>query len=80
MTNLKKLVIACVLISSPAWAGEVTGNGDFTPVNGGVASSICSYSGLDDDGVGIQSYGQIIRAFGGRAPFHGIPGTRCRGN
>lgn len=73
-------MIACVLISSPAWAGEVTGNGDSTPIRSGVANSICAFSGLDDDGTGIQSYGQIRAAFGGRAPFSGIPGIACNGS
>ena len=79
MANLKKLMIACVVISSPAWAGEVNGKGDPTPVQGRIASSICSFSGLDDDGSGIQSYGQIVRALGVPNPFPS-PGAACNGN
>jgi hypothetical protein len=31
-----------------ASAGEITGNGNPTPVNGYNANSICAFSGLDD--------------------------------
>ena len=85
MANLKKLVVACVLISSPGWAGEVTGNDKPTPVNGGIASSICSFSGLQDGNppfwsTQVQTYGAIRASFGGQAPFNGGPGISCRGN
>jgi hypothetical protein len=83
MTNLKKLAAACVLLSSTAWAGEITGTGDPTPIAGYVAKSICSFSGLNDDGAGpstlVQSYGIIRASFGGPAPFNGTPGTACNG-
>jgi hypothetical protein len=84
MTNLKKLVAVCVILSSPVWAGEVTGNGDSTPIRDGKASSICAFSGLNDDGAGpnsqVQAYGAIRASFGGPAPFNGLPGTSCVGN
>ena len=84
MAKLTKLLAACVVISSPAWAGEVTGNGDSTPIRSGAASSICAFSGLNDDGAGpnpaVQSYGQQVAFFRGRAPFHGIPGVECNGS
>jgi hypothetical protein len=84
MNNLKKLAVACVFLSSPAWAGEVTGGGDSTPVRSGTASSICAFSGLNDDGAGpstlVQSYGMIRASFGGQAPFNGLPGDSCVGN
>ncbi|NJC05803.1 hypothetical protein GGQ97_001596 [Sphingomonas kaistensis] len=85
MTRFSKhLMIVTVLIATPALAGEVTGTGESTPIRSGAASSICAYSGLNDDGLGpstlVQSYGQIRAAFGGPAPFRGSPGTSCRGN
>ena len=49
-----------------------------------VANSICAFSGQNDDGAGpnpaVQSYGQQVAFFRGRAPFHGIPGIRCNGS
>jgi hypothetical protein len=85
MTKLCKcLIIATVAVATPALAGEVTGNGGSTPIAGGTANSICAFSGLNDDGAGanslVQAYGQIIAAFRGRAPFHGIPGILCNGS
>jgi len=83
MTKLKTcLAVATLAVATPALAGEITGSGQFTPVNGGVARSICSFSGLNDDNSGpsdlVQSYGVIVAAFGQPSP--GIPGTACRGN
>ncbi|HET9428404.1 MAG TPA: hypothetical protein VFO69_08615 [Allosphingosinicella sp.] len=84
MPNMKRLAAVLVLVSSPAWAGEVTGTGESTPIRGYIASSICSFSGLNDDGAGantqVQSYGVIRAAFGGPAPFNGGPGTACNGS
>ena len=81
MANLKKVVIAC-LISSPAFAGEVNGNGDQTPV-GGRANSICAFSGLQDGdppfiSTQVQNYGAIVAAFKGLPPIAG-PGITCNG-
>ncbi|GAA4020268.1 hypothetical protein GCM10022280_20740 [Sphingomonas swuensis] len=85
MTSVRKhLLIATVVMASPALAGEVTGTGESTPIRSGTASSICAYSGLNDDGAGastqVQAYGAIRASFGGPAPFNGLPGTSCRGN
>jgi hypothetical protein len=81
------------LSAGPAFAGEVKGppgpftapDPQFTPVHFGVASSICSFSGLNDYIQGhtsfhVQSYG-IDVAGKGEEPF-GHPGTgeiNCRG-
>lgn len=86
MTRSKFLAaIAVLAIATPALAGEITGNGKFTPVHDYVASSICSFSGYNDtpgeDGFGqVQAYGMLVKAFGGFAPgeFH-HPGVACRG-
>ena len=82
MHKVTKLTMALVLISSPAWAGEITGSGNQTPIKSrGVAASICAFSGLNPEGDGpnalVQSYGQIRAAFGGPAPFFGVPGVDC---
>ena len=82
MHKLTKFTVALVLISSPAWAGEITGSGHETPIkSSGVAASICAFSGLNPEGDGpnslVQSYGAIRAAFGGPAPFHGLPGVEC---
>ena len=79
------LAAIVVTIASPALAGEITGTGNQTPIESrGVASSACAYSGLNDDGAGpsthVQSYGMIRAAFGGPAPFNGLPGTSCNGS
>lgn len=44
-----------VLASGPAFAGEINGNGQFTPNHEfGHSHSICSFSGLEDgDGAGF---------------------------
>lgn len=80
----KHLMVVTMMIATPALAGEVTGTGASTPIRSGTANSICAYSGLNDDEAGpstlVQAYGQIRAAFGGRAPFNGLPGTSCRGN
>ncbi len=77
------LAATAVAVASPASAGEVTGNGDPTPIESrGVASSACAYSGLNDDGAGpnthVQSYGMFQRAMG--MPTVPNPGISCRGN
>lgn len=72
-------------IASPALAGEITGNGKFTPVHDYTASSICAFSGYNDtpgeDGFGqVQAYGMLVKAFGGFAPgYASHPGQACRG-
>ena len=42
------IVLAGVGVGGTAFAGEVDGNGNETPVKGHLASSICSFSGLED--------------------------------
>ena len=85
MHKLTKMTSALMLISSTAWAGELTGSGNPTPIKtSGVANSICAFSGLNPEGDGpnarVQSYGQIRAAFSGRAPFFGLPGDECNGS
>ena len=80
--------------SGTAFAGERGGNGEPTPVKGHLASSICSFSGLedwdlDDDGDFdapvqpgvVQNWGTIpqdVRDFLTSIGEH--PGEACRGN
>ncbi len=84
MAKLKKLVVAFVVISSPAWAGEVNGNGGDTPIAGYVANSICAFSGLQDGNppfpsTQVQNWGAIVASLGGLPTFPG-PGVRCNGH
>jgi hypothetical protein len=44
------VLIATLLASSPAFAGEVNGNGKELPLNG---RSVCKYSGLNDTPNGL---------------------------
>lgn len=52
-----------------AFAGEVNGNGDATPIESYQAGSICSFSGLNDDPDDprpfedgrVQSFGDIVQ-------------------
>lgn len=86
---------AAVLATTPAVAGEITGNGKATNVNG---RSECSYSGYNDQdgdprdpGWISQNYGQNVRLLGldpsmfdptneAGAPFVPIPGFACNPN
>ena len=79
---MRKLITAAVVVgvltvggAGAAFAGEVTGRGNPTPVSdvGGFrAGSICAFSGLDDgseSGLGVQpgvtqNWGQIAKSFG----------------
>jgi hypothetical protein len=68
--------------AAPAFAGEVSGNGQPTAAPSHT-KSICAYSGLNDvitpDEPGrTQSYGQIVAA-GGKAFVPG-PGMACNGH
>jgi hypothetical protein len=71
-------------LTGPAAAGEITGKGKATPILNYTASSICSFSGLNDgDGFDgrVQNWGAIPRE--DRAFLRSIgvsPGTECRGN
>ncbi len=81
---MKRLVVAVVvamvstlLMAGPAAAGEITGNGKETPIKArqteeapaGPASSLCAFSGLNDDpdepGLfndgRVQSWGDIVQ-------------------
>lgn len=56
---MKKLIavatiaVAGLTVGGTAFAGEVNGNGDPTPINNfGHAQSICAFSGLNDDPTG----------------------------
>jgi hypothetical protein len=62
--------VATVLVAGPAGAGEITGNGEETPIKSrqefpdapaGPANSFCAFSGLNDDpaedGNRTQSWG-----------------------
>lgn len=81
---------SCVVgVGGTAFAGEVNGNGDPTPINSYRAGSICSFSGLNDDPTGggdpneagkIQNWGVIpkeVKAFLASIGEH--PGAACRG-
>jgi hypothetical protein len=78
MTRLRTiLAVAILAAAAPAIAGEVTGTGEDTPINGFIASSICSFSGQNDGNPPpgrVQSFGQIRRAFGVDVPTLFGPG------
>lgn len=48
--TIQGVLIATLVASSPAFAGEVNGIGDELPLNG---TSICKYSGLNDTPEGL---------------------------
>ena len=79
--------------ASGALAGEVTGKGKETPIGAAPetdphASSICSFSGQNDDPEEpgfegrVQSWGQDVKKAvqAGGPPPGGVPGQACRGN
>lgn len=76
------------LSAGSALAGEVTGNGDPTPISGYQANSICAFSGLNDGeppegrtAAHVQNWGQIPKAgrdFLRTIGFH--PGDACNGH
>ena len=74
------------LSATGAHAGEITGDGKDTPIRGGVASSICAFSGLNDfedpEFTGrTQNWGQISSSDRAFLRSVGVsPGTLCRGN
>ncbi len=58
-----------VAMGGAASAGEITGNGKPTPINGGQAGSICAFSGQNDDPTGggdpfedgrTQNWGHVL--------------------
>lgn len=85
---------ALVLSTGSAMAGEVTGNGGFTPNHQiGHSHSICAFSGLQDgDGAGFpgpggappQNWGHSKEAFGAtpaeRKASGFQPGDSCNGH
>ena len=92
-THLPILLAAAALASSPAAAGEVTGNGTPIDIN---ARSECAYSGLNDNtpdprdpGGFTQSFGTNVGQFDLIDPqdldpdagfFQPIPGYACNPN
>jgi hypothetical protein len=66
------------LNAGSAFAGEITGTGESTPIRNGVAASECAFSGLDDPDADVfthtQSFGQLVSMFG---PMGGVPGGAC---
>lgn len=76
---MKKFIAAAIVLvtftfgAGTALAGEVTGNGDPTPIKTrGVAASICAFSGLEDGspgGPGVQPQTP--------AGSRGAPGFAC---
>lgn len=74
--------------AGPAMAGEVTGNGNPTPISGYRASSICSFSGLNDGNPSpgrtaahVQNWGQIPKAIRNALTADGAhPGDACNGH
>ena len=85
------LAAAIVLaMGGTAFAGEITGNGKPTPINGGQAGSICAFSGQNDDpdaegveGGRVQSFGDIVqetvRVVGDRGASTLVPTIRAEG-
>jgi hypothetical protein len=72
-----------------AFAGEITGNGKSTPIRSYHMSSICAFSGYNDDpeiepgrkAAHVQSWGQIpkdVRAF--LTSIGENPGQACNGH
>jgi hypothetical protein len=63
------LATSIVSVGGTAFAGEITGNGKPTPINQFNASSICSFSGQNDDPTGggdpfedgrVQNWGHVV--------------------
>lgn len=82
---------AVLLISASAasvLAGEVTGNGDPTPISEDRANSICSFSGQNDGApppgrtaAHVQNWGQIPKATRDAMALEGFhPGDACNGH
>ena len=87
---LATVVVALGIVGASgtaASAGEITGNGNPTPVNTYIANSFCAFSGLDDmdfegpvqPGV-VQNWGSIPKQ-GRPAPgTEDHPGSACNGH
>ena len=88
---LATMVVALATVGATgtaASAGEITGNGNPTPINGYNANSICAFSGLDDmdfeapvqPGV-VQTWGSIPKEIRDMLAAMGEhPGTACNGS
>ena len=86
--------VAVGALGGVAGAGEITGNDTSTPVQEFRAASECSFSGLDEvDGSALgpddaddalfgrtQSFGQIVRQFGGQSARGGAGAACSPGN
>jgi hypothetical protein len=72
---MKKFIVAGALAivsmgaGGTAFAGEIDGTGELTPINRFQAGSICSFSGLNDDPTGggdpfqdgkVQNWGTVV--------------------
>ena len=82
------LAVAIVAVSAgPAFAGEVNGNGDPTPIRT-QAKSICAFSGQNDGepppgrtAAHVQSWGQIPKADRDfLTSIESNPGVACNGH
>lgn len=80
--TVRKLIVAALICGTSvvganagsAFAGEVTGNNTFTPVNSGQANSICAFSGLEDnDDLEEPVEPGVVQTFGSVGPSQ-IPG------
>lgn len=82
-------VLTLSLGAGTALAGEITGNGKSTPIRTYLMSSICAFSGYNDDpgvepgrtAAHVQSWGQIPKAdrdFLATMGYH--PGDSCNGH
>jgi hypothetical protein len=86
----KRIVAAAIcavgvvsLSAGSAFAGEITGNGKFTPVHEHIAASECSFSGREDTAdspLHTQTPHEvwIDPVVGVVNPPPGTPGTACR--
>ena len=82
--------LGAALLGAPAFAGEITGNGQKEDYSMG--ASICKFSGQNDDPLGLdpengpggvsQSYGQDVKLgiFSPLDPDDPHPGTLCNPN
>ncbi len=85
---LSTAMLIASMTAGAVLAGEITGNGKSTPINGYRANSICSFSGYNDGdppagrtAAHVQSWGQISkveRDFLSTVGAH--PGDACNGH
>jgi hypothetical protein len=85
-------MLLIALSAGSVLAGEVTGNGDPTPVNGYVMNSICAFSGQNDGNpppgrtaAHVQNWGQIPKAVRDEITLHPTeeaahPSLACNGH